>query len=230
LSTAGPSKAELKLKKLTKGLTVTATGDTAPFFAAPAGKDKKPNKFKDATGKLAADYSQDFFSGTASVETSFFDATVLGASVVIGFDGLSVGGEVKLDTASFSDVDDYNVGAQYDGGDYTVTAKTADKGANLAVQYLHKVHADVQVGGQLKASLDGASERSFGVASEYKVDASTTVKLRADTKKVVAVAVEHRLPNPRVQLGVASSWGIVGFSAPNPKDFGISLTFGDYDA
>jgi len=155
---------------------------------------------------------------------------VLSGSGVIGFDGLSVGGEVKVDTASFSDVDDYNVGAQYDGGDYTVTAKTTDKLKNLGLQYIHKVNSDVQVGGALSAALDGSSDRSFGVASEYKVDASTVVKVRADTKKVVAVAVEHRLANPRVQLGVASSWGIVGFSAPNPKDFGISLTFGDFDA
>jgi len=227
LSTAGPSKAEFKFKKLVKGLTVIVTGDTGPFFAD---KDpKKPAKFTNPTGKVAAEYSQDFFSGTASYETSFFDVNVLHGSGVIGFDGLSVGGEVKLDTKSFSNVDDYNVGAQYDAGDYTVTAKTAEQGNKLTVQYIHKVHADVQVGGALSAALDGTSERSFGVATEYKVDKDTTVKLRGDTKGVAAVAVEHRLANPRVQLGVASSWGIVGFSLPKPKDFGLQLTFGDYD-
>jgi len=92
------------------------------------------------------------------------------------------------------------------------------------------VNADAQVGGELKAALDGSSDRVYAAVTEYKVDANTVVKLRGDSKKVVALAVEHRLPNPRVQIGVASSWGIVGFSAPNPKDFGLSFTFGDYDA
>jgi len=227
LSTAGPSKAEFKFKKLLKGFTLIVTGDTTPYFAA---KDaKKAPKFKDPTAKVTAEYSQDFFAGTAAIESSLFDATEFAGSGVIGFDGLSVGGEVKVDVKASPDVADYNVGAQYDSTDYTVTAKTAEQGNNLTVQYIHKVHADVSVGGQLTAALDGSAERTFGIATEYKVDKDTTVKLRGDTKKEVALAVEHRLHNPRVQLGIASSWGIVGFSAPNPKDFGFSLIFGDFD-
>jgi len=228
LQTTGPSKAEFKFKKLTKGLTVTVTADTAPVFAAA--NPKKPNKFKDLAVKLAAEYSQDFFSGTASVETAFAESTLLSGSGVIGFDGLSVGGSVQLDTKTISSVDDYNVGAQYDGGDYTATAKTADQGNNLEISYLQKVDKDVTVSGVLGAKLDGSAERSFAFATEYKVDANTALKFKGKTDKVVTVAVEHRLANPRVQVGVASSWGIVGFQALNPKDFGVTLTFGDFDA
>jgi len=231
VSTAGPAKAELKLKKLVKGLTVTLTGDTAPAFAT-AKPGAKPPTFSSSTVKLGADYSQDFFSGSASAETQFWKPTILTGSAVIGFDGLSVGGEVKLNTDTISkDVEDYNVGAEYSGSDFTATLKTAEQGSKLTAQYIHKVHADVQVAGEFTTKLDGSDDgRAFGLATEYKVDASTTLKLRGRTDKVVALAVEHRLPNPRVQLGLASSWGIVGFQAWNPKDFGVSLTFGDYDA
>jgi len=230
VSTAGPAKAELKLKKLVKGLTVTVTGDTAPAFAVA--KPGNPAKFSHSTVKVGADYSQDFFSGSASAETQFWSPTLLTGAAVIGFDGLSVGGEVKLDTDTIKkDVDDYNVAAEYSGADYTATLKTSKQGSILTAQYIHKVNADVQVAGEFTTPLDGSDDgRAFGVASEYKVDASTIVKVRGSTAKVVAVAVEHRLPNPRVQLGVASQWDIVGFSAWNPKAFGLSLTFGDYDA
>jgi len=228
LQTTGPSKAEFKFKKLTKGLTVIVTADTAPVFAAV--NPKKPAKFKDLAVKLAAEYSQEFFAGTASVETAFAESTLLGGSGVIGFDGLSVGASVQFDTKSISSVDDYNVGAQYDGGDFTVTAKTADRGENLDLSYLQKVDKDVTVSGVLSAKLDGSSERSFALATEYKVDANTTLKFKGKTDKTITIAAEQRLANPRVQVGVASSWGIVGFSAPNPKDFGFTLTFGDYDA
>jgi len=231
-STAGPAKTELKLKKLAKGLTLIISGDTAPHFKPSGGWDSP-------IGKLAAEYQQDFFAGAASVESSFFSRNVLTGSAVIGFEGLSVGGEVKVaagskksDHDSVADVEDYNVGAQYEASDYTATLKTSEQGNNLEGQYIHKVDSALQVAGKFQTKLDGSDDpgRLVGLVTEYKVDANTTLKLRGDTRKVVAVAIDHRFSNPKLQVGVASSWGIVGFSVPNPKDFGLSLTFGDYDA
>jgi len=231
VSTAGPLKGELKLKKLVKGLTVTLTGDTAPAFAVVK-PGAKPPKFTAPTAKLAADYTQDFFSGSASAENGFWRPTLLAGAAVIGFDGLSVGGEVKVDTDTISkDVDDYNVGAQYEGSDYTATLRTTTQGSVLVAQYWHKVPGDVQVAGEFTTKLDGSDDgRAFGLATEYKVDAATIVKLKGSTTKVVTAAVEHRLANPRVQIGAAAAWNLDGFKALSPKDFGVSLTFGDFDA
>jgi len=227
LSTAGPAKVDLKLKALgPKGLVVQVVGDTAPSF--------KTGKFSSPSAKVAVDYSQDFFSGSASVETaSFFTKnTLFGGSGVIGFDGLSVGGEVKVDLALEKKIDDYNVGAEWTTVDWTGSAKTEKEGNELALSYVHRVASDLTVGGEFKTRLDGSDEgRGLTLASEFKVDAATTVKLRGDTSKTVAVAVEHRLANPRVLIGAASKWGLdKDFSAPKPRDFGFSLTFGDYDA
>jgi hypothetical protein len=232
LSTGGPAKVEIKLKKLgPKGLVVTVTGDTAASF-------KKTAKFSRPTAKVAVEYSQDFIAGSASVETSFTKTNVLTGAVVIGFDGLSVGGEVKFDTDSKareeakSEIEDYNVGAEYAATDFTGTLKTSEQGNVLTASYIHKVSGDLTVGGEFKTKLDGSDEgRGLSVASEFKVDANTSVKLRGDTSKTAVVAVEHRLANPRVLIGAASKWGIdKDFSAPKPKDFGITFTFGDFDA
>jgi len=229
LSTAGPSKVEVKMKKLTKGLVVVVTGDTATSF-------KKNDNFDRATAKLAAEYTQDFFAGAASIETAFTRTNILAGSGVIGFDGLSVGGEIKFNTNKTSDVEDYNVGAEYAGADFTATLKTEKKGNVLTASYLHKVSGDLTVGGQFSTKLDGTklesgSERTAGVAAEYKVDAQTGVKVRANTDRVAALAVEHRLPKSSLAVGLASSWGIASdFSVPKPKDFGLSFTFGDFDA
>jgi hypothetical protein len=222
LSTAGPAKVDIKVKKLQPGLTLQLVGDTGAAF--------NPGKFSTATVKGAVEYSRDFFAGTASAESAFGSNLLLSGSGVIGFEGLSVGGEAQVDANKISDVEDYNLGAQYDDKDFTATLKTAKFANDLTGSYVHKVNSDLQVAGQFNTKLDGTDDRSAGLASEYKVDANTTVKLRGNTKKVVAVAVEHRLANPRLALGFASSWNLVGFSAPNPKDFGISLNFGDFDA
>jgi len=225
VSTSGPAKAELKLKNLAKGLTVTLTGDTAT----------KEEKFKcktssttAPTGKLGVQYGYDFFTGTASYETSFFKTNILGGSAVVGFEGLSVGGEIKFDTAKFSDVEDYNVGAQYATSDYTGSLKTAKQGRELTAQYWHKVLPELQVGGQFNTELGDGDERSLGLATEYAVDKDTTFKLRGDTKGVLATAVEHRLSNPKLQVGLATSWQVNGWSSVKAKDFGIGLGFGDY--
>ena len=49
---------------------------------------------------------------------------MLAGAGVVGFDGLSVGGEVKLDTQTRQELDDYNVAAEYAHGDVTGTIKT----------------------------------------------------------------------------------------------------------
>jgi len=223
LSTAGPAKIEVKMKKLAKGLTLTVVGDTAPAFAKAGGKFSTP------TVKLTADYSQDFFTGTAQVESALNSSTnLLVGSAVIGFEGLSVGGEVKFDTAAITDVEDYNVGAEYAGADYLATLKTAKQGEDLTAQYNHKVNADLILGAQFVTKLDGSDKRSAALVEEYKVDANTTFKARADTNKVAAFAIEHRLPKVPLQVGLSASYELTAFKATAPKDFGLALVFNDY--
>jgi len=225
ISTAGPAKAEFKLKKLAKGLTLIATADTHSKFIDGA---------KTTSLKVQAEYAQEFFAGSASAETAFWKPTYFGGSAVIGVDGLSVGAEVQLAADAKTEIKDYNLGAEYQTSDLTATLKTKKQATVLSATYFHKVNADVQVGGDVTFPIDGSTGpkavRVGTLATEYKVDASTTVKVKGTTEKVASLAVEHRLPNPRVQIGVASSWDIVTFQAWNPKAFGFSFTFGDYDA
>jgi hypothetical protein len=224
VSTQGPAKAELKLKKLgVKGLGVTVVADTAAAYNA--GK-----KFDSTTGKITAEYAQDFFAGSAAWETNFFKRNILTGSAVVGFEGLSVGGEVAFDTTAIKDVDDYNVGAQYQGADFTASAKTSEQGKLLTGQYIHTVNSDVSVGGKIDWKIDGTNTLGGGLATEWKVDANTTVKLRGDTSKKLGAHVEHRLANPRLQLGLAAQWAFAGFSLPKPAEYGLTATFGDFDA
>ena len=46
------------------------------------------------------------------------------ASGVVGFEGLSVGGEVTLDASAPTEIKDYNIGAQYQREKYIAAAKT----------------------------------------------------------------------------------------------------------
>jgi len=219
IQTNGNGKGSLKFKKLADGVVATVSADA-----------KNKDFGSVSTGKGLVDYQQEFFSGSASVETSFFDRTQLVGSGVIGFDGLSVGGEVKFDAKHVNDVDDYNVGAEYAQPDYTATIKTARRGDDLTASYFHKVSAEHQVGAQFLARLSGGDDKVLTLGTEYKVDEATTVKLKGDTKGDFAGVLQHDLKNPSVRFGLSSLFDARSPSALTAKKFGLAVTFGDYDA
>jgi len=217
INTNGNGKGQLKFKKLADGVVATVSADA-----------KNKNFGGVSSGKALVDYQQDFFSGSASVETSFFDRTQLVGAGVIGFDGLSVGGEVKFDVKHVNDIDDYNVGAEYSQPDYTATIKTEKKGEDLTASYFHKVSADHQVGAQFLTRLNGGDEKVLTLGTEYKVDDSTTIKIKGDTKGELASVLQHDLKNPSVRFGLSSLFDARSPSALAAKKFGLALTFGDY--
>jgi hypothetical protein len=227
ISTSGKGKGFIKAKKLAPGTTVTLTGDLQP--------KEHP---KDPSVKLGVDYKQEFFSGQASVETAFFEHTKLVGAGVIGYDGISVGGEFKLDAAnSLTDVEDYNVGAQFDASDFNVTLKTAAQGSVATLSYFHKISKEHKVGASITSRIDGevgSSEtkdlRGATLGTEYAVDDKTNLKLKANTEGVFSSLIEHRLKNPSLLFALASSWDVNSLKNISGKEVGVGLTFGDYDA
>jgi len=219
IQTNGNGKGQLKFKKLADGVVATISSDA---------KNKEWGNA--TTGKAVVDYQQDFFSGSAAVETSFFDQTQLTGSGVIGFDGLSVGGEVKFDVKHVNDVEDYNVGAEYSQPDYTATVKTAKRGADLHLSYFHKISDSQQVGAAFLARLAGGDEKVLTLGTEYKIDEATLLKIKGDTKGEVATALQHDLKNPFVRFGLSTLFDAKNPSALSAKKFGLGITFGDYEA
>jgi hypothetical protein len=233
LTTSGKLKAEVKAKKLSPGVVATFKGESNPKRDGVF--SNKPGS-KAASVKTTVDYSQDFFAGSVGVDTSFFEYTVLSGAGVIGFDGLSVGGEVKLDAQTRQEVDDYNVGAEYQHGDVTGTIKTASKGENLTLSYYQKVNGDQNVGASLTTALDGSDDRTLQLGTDYKVDEVTNFKVKGEavfkttgTAGKVAGVIEHRLKNPAVLFALSSSYNVQNLKSYSPAEFGLSLTFGDFE-
>jgi hypothetical protein len=218
LHTGGVGKGTIKAKKLYPGAVVTLTEDSKP--------KTHPN---DPSVKLGVDYTREFFSGQLSGETSFWKYSQIVAAGAIGFDGLSVGAEAKFDGHRLSTVEDFNVGAEYAQPDYTATVKTDHKGETLNATAFVKASDDHQVAFTFTKKLDGSDEDGFALGTEYKLDATTNYKVKADTKGVLAAVVQHRLANPRMLFGVSSSFDVTNPRSVSHKDFAVSLTFGDYE-
>jgi len=218
-NTAGAAKGTVKAKKLVKN---------AVFIA---GADAKPkNHPKEPLAKVGAEYNREFFSGQANIETSFWKHSLVHGAGVIGFDGLSLGAEVKVDPNHTSQVEDYNVAAQYDQADYTVTVRTSEKAKAIQAQGFLRVSPDHQVGININKTLSGNANDTFGLATECKIDAVNKVKAKADTKGILSGVVEHRLRNPNLLFSFATSVDAGNLkNGVAAKDFGVSFVFGDYE-
>jgi len=220
VKTGGALTASVKAKKLVKNTTLIA------------GVDAKPKEHpKDPSFSVGAEYAQEHFSGVLNVESSLPKHSVVHAAVVVGHDGYSVGGEVKVDPQNTKTVKDYGAAFQWETKDYTVTVKAGDKGETLTAQGFWKASADHQVGVQLVKKLDGSGDDALTVATDYRVDPVTKIKAKGDTKGILSFAFEHRLADPRLLLNAASSLDAANLKTGNfaAKDFGISVLFGDYE-
>jgi len=162
-------------------------------------------------------------------------SAVTEGSVVVGFDGLSVGGQAKLNLQHPSHpIQDYNVGAQIQHKDFTATLLTEYQGDVVRLSWFHRVSRDQNLGVELISDdFDKLSKpsdprrRVVAVASDFQVDPVTLVKARANNYGEVAAVVEHRLSNPNVLLSAAAQFKASGSSKFAPEKFGVTITLGD---
>jgi len=205
LSTSGATEATIEADKLSKGLVLRVVGTDAPKATADV------------------EYSQDFVAGTVNLDFSK-NTTILGASGVVGFDGVSVGGEAKFDSKA-NELSDFNVGLEYSQTDFTGTVKTRDKADNIDVSWYNKVNPDLQVGGPTPYNFLNRTWKLTGVAS-YSLDDKTNVKAKADSAGMVAAVLEQRLSNPNVLLRFSTEFNAKK-NTTVPEKFGLSAFFGE---
>jgi len=162
-------------------------------------------------------------------------SAVTEGSVVVGFDGLSVGGQAKLNLHHPSNpLQDYNVGAQYERKDFVATLLTEYQGDVIRLSWFHRVSRDQNLGVELisddfdkLAKPSDPRRRVVAVATDYQVDPATLIKARANNYGEVAAVVEHRLSNPNVLVGAAAQFKASGSSKFAPEKFGVTVTLGE---
>jgi voltage-dependent anion channel protein 2 len=201
----------VKATKLVDNLTVTVSGSERP------------------SGKLLAEFQQDYFSVSGQVEHNS-ETTKVEATAVVGFDGFSVGGQARYDTAT-SDLEDYNAGAEYTHDDFTATLVTTDRADKLVASYFHKMKnrggLKSSVGGRFEYDLTKqANNRVLTIGAEHEIDSATTAKGKIDSNGSIAALVEHRLGNPALKLAFGAQWSGKNKST-TPEKFGVGAYFGD---
>jgi hypothetical protein len=207
VNTSGKADGKVTLDRLgLAGLVVTITGNEKP------------------SGKINVDYSQELFAASASADSGSGGKSrpMFEGTAVVGYEGLSVGGQVKFDS---TDMKDFNAAAEYKHSEFTATVQSAENTEKITVSCYRAHSPDLQIGASVDVGKAGQRVLSFG--HEYQVDADTIVKGKFNTKGVVAAYVEYKMPNPKLQVGVGVSCN-VSQSTIVADQFGLSFNIGDF--
>jgi hypothetical protein len=216
---SGESKISVSVPRLAEGLSGTLTA-----FAPSAANTKKDL----ASTKL--EYVRPNFSATTELKTNGNDHSA-NATASIGFDNITLGGQVNVTAGTSVEVSDYNLGVEYSYAGSVASLWTENQADIAVFNYYHLVKANNAVGAQFRVEVGGNHKTQLTLANEYKLDPSTSVKGKVDFPTgVVTTAFERRLANPNVKFNVAAAFTPATFmTKPVSADkFGIGLTFGDY--
>jgi len=183
------------------------------------------------SAKAEVEHQQEYFSISASAtvgeerkeKNESTIAGLLSAAVTIGYEGVTVGGQVQVDQKQ--DFSDYGAGIQYERDSFIAAVLTENQAEVLKASWVHKISPAYTAGVEVAAD---EKKKVVNFASEYQLDSTTGVKLRGSNTGEVAAAIEHRLSDPKVSILLSASWKLKGSSHLKADKFGIGLTFGDY--
>jgi hypothetical protein len=218
--------------KLVQNVKLTAQGGFDPASKDPLVKESW-------SVKAEAEYRYGNKSTTtASVlvgESNNATAAVIEVAEVIGFEGVSVGGQVKLRPDQAEPLQDYNVGAQWEKKNFTAALTSEYQGDVIRASWYHTVNATLVLGAEIisdeydrLAKPEDPRRRVLNFVSQYQIDVDTLAKLRANQYGEVGAVIEHRLANPKVLIGAAAQYKLKGTSSFVADKFGLSVSLGDF--
>jgi len=189
--------------------------------------------------KAEGEYRKDFLAASGSVlvgdEGKGAISSVVEGAAVIGYDNLSVGGQVKVKLDQAQQLSDYNVGAQYENKNFVASLLTENQGDVIRISYVHQINPDYQLGVEvLSDEFDHLAKptdprrRVLTLASQYQLDRDTLLKAKANNFGEVGAVVEHRLSKPSgLTVGAAAQFKATGSSRFATEKFGLSISVGD---
>lgn len=229
-ATSLKTKATFKLSKLLKGLTVSGEGEVSLAKA-----EAKTPACCALGGKLTGEYAQENAAGALE-----YDHTKNNASFALtgGFDGLSVGGQLNLNTKLLLASKDpksttpapachsFLAGVQYEEGDLTFALAT-EKEDDIAFSALHKLSKTTAYGVRALVS----KEASLAFGGEYALDAATSTKAKIQVfnnkEYILSGYLQHKLADPKLTLGFSSQWAPLSSSRAKDNAFAVNVSLGD---
>jgi len=217
IGTDGKLVGELKLLGVAKGLDAT-------FEATEGTADSSV----DSAAVFGLNFGQDWGTVTASVDV--INGPVVNADALLKYQGLLVGGAVKINTNLHGGaedskdaglaVEDYGVAVGYDGADFRVAAQTANQLQKIKAGYYHQVSKATAVAAAVSYDSKAVSAQ---IGASYQLSADTTVQGLVGSCGTVA-GVYQQAFNPNVTFTAVASVDTTDL-ASNKHQLGLKVAF-----
>jgi len=175
---------------------------------------------------VEAAYAKDAFAASAKLTHNIDQGdTNVNVGAVIGFDGISVGGNCDFNAANPSAPHDYNIGAECSQNDLVGTIVTSKKLIDITASYFQTISPRLVLGSSFTVKPES---RIFVTGGEYSLDKFTTFKFKGDSVGVVGTAVTHTLTSPAAKIAASAQFDTQSSNPFSPQKFGLSVSFGDF--
>jgi len=177
-----------------------------------------------------------FSSVTGSLSATVIENDKITGSVTAngtaGFEGVTVGGEVKARVDEEQRLDDYNVAGQYQRGALTLAFNSERKLEVVRTSAFYTPSLFYSLGVELVVDdfnhLSTAPlSKILNFVTQYEYTSDITTKFRWSSDGEVGLALEHRLRNPNLSLLLSSNFKTKGNDVRFDR-FGVGFTLGDY--
>jgi hypothetical protein len=159
------------------------------------------------TGAIKASF--EFKNDRVAVNGSIDNKGDVPLALVVQQDKFLFGLDLQANTGGVFKKNDAFV--NYNGGDFNVTVRTAEKFNNLNLAYLHNVNSDTTVAAQVQHSLNiGKLDPALVLVGAVKLDSTTTVKGKVDVRQggnALGLALAQKLSDS-VKVTVGASYGL----------------------
>jgi len=209
VNTSGQISAKLTSKKIGDGLTLTVEGCEKP------------------SGCAKAEYrGESFTAGVGVGSCGASNSTMLCACGTFGADNIVFGLGGKYNVSS-KEVGSLDAGFEFRKNNFTLTAKSQEKGEKLNIGYHYTTPSKQQIGAMMEWPLASTLEQKvFTLSAEQQINQQSSISMKASSNGTVTGFGETKLSNPGVKVSASAQWDAIKRTAC-PDLFGVQLTFGD---
>lgn len=207
-SEAGPSatKAKVKFPGVVQGADISVSCNSA----------------SDADIEIA--YKRDRLNKVVNIKHGSKGTCLHIAAAVAVADGLNAGGAVVVDIDGGA-LKDSSAAIELTRGQLQAGAKATKSFSFFDITAHYKLQSDLSIGAGASINIsDPSPSLQFGL--DHKFNSNCDVKARIGSSGLLAAAIEHRLADPAVKVGLSAEFDVANNFAG--KKFGVGATFGDY--
>lgn len=198
------------------------------FHTSGAPKDNKAkitlNKFYKGAEAIvnanpeAADLELKYKQDGAAVSAKVTSSMAVDASLSLGMEGVVLGGSVA--SKDLGSISDYSAGAQYSQSGFTGSILAKKQCSAVSVSLFQKYSKSFSWGTTMQLS-----NNAMDLGVEYAILPDTTVKAKASSSKMFALAMEYKVPDPQFKMNLAAEFD-GSKQTVEAKKFGVGLVFG----